>query len=102
MIPERRFHQITILPYKYSQNSNCLATSFSNIYLQRNRISLSDCRDYKLYLLVFQQIVSLLLGFNVAFNNLRLYHDGACLKQWYFDHCAATQKCHAADNQNAP
>ena len=25
------------------------------------------------------------------------YNDGACLKQWYFDQCVATQKCHAAD-----
>ena len=38
-----------------------------------------------------------LLGFNVAFKHLRSYCDGACLWQGYFDKCAATQKCHAAD-----
>ena len=36
-------------------------------------------------------------GVNVAFKHLRSYHDGACFLQWYFDQCAATQKCHAAD-----
>ena len=29
--------------------------------------------------------------------NMRSYCDGVCLSQWYFDLCAATQECHAAD-----
>ena len=33
----------------------------------------------------------------VAFKHLRSYRDGACLQQWYFDQCAATQNCHAAN-----
>ena len=41
--------------------------------------------------------VFFLFGFNVTFKHLRSYHDGACLYQWYFDQCAATQECHAAD-----
>ena len=41
--------------------------------------------------------ISCLFGFNVAFNHLRSYHDGAGLLQWYFGQCAATHKCHAAD-----
>ena len=44
-------------------------------------------RDFALFVCLF--------GFNVALKHLRSYHDGACL--WYFDQCAATQKCHAAD-----
>ena len=35
---------------------------------------------------------------NIAFKRLRLYHDGACWEQWYFDQCAATQECHAGDS----
>ena len=31
------------------------------------------------------------------FKHLMSYHDGACLQQWYFDQCAATQECHVAD-----
>ena len=38
-----------------------------------------------------------LFGFNVVLKHLRSYHDGARLEQWYFDQCAATQECHAAD-----
>ena len=38
-----------------------------------------------------------LFGFNVAFKHPRSYHDGDFLWQWYFDQCAATQECHAAD-----
>ena len=38
-----------------------------------------------------------LFGLNVAFKHLRSYRDGAYLLQWYFDQCAATQECHAAD-----
>ena len=38
-----------------------------------------------------------LFGFDVAFKHLRSYRHGACLQQWYFDQCAATQECHAAD-----
>ena len=38
-----------------------------------------------------------LFWFNVAFKHLRSYRDGACLEQSYFDQCAATQECHAAD-----
>ena len=38
-----------------------------------------------------------LFGFNVALKHLRSYHDDACLKQWYFDQCAAAQKCYTAD-----
>ena len=39
----------------------------------------------------------MLVGVDVAFKHLRSYRDGVCLKQWYFDQCAATQGCHAAD-----
>ena len=35
--------------------------------------------------------------FNVAFKYLTSYLDDPCLQQWYFDQCAATQECHAAD-----
>ena len=35
--------------------------------------------------------------FNVAFKHPRSYHDGACLKQWYFDQYAATHEYHAED-----
>ena len=37
------------------------------------------------------------LGFNVTFKHVRSHHDGACLYQWYFDQCAATQGCQAED-----
>ena len=33
----------------------------------------------------------------MAFKHLRSYRDSAQLMQWYFDQCAATQECHAAD-----
>ena len=36
-------------------------------------------------------------GITVTFKHLRSYHDGVCFLQWYFDQCAATQVCHAAD-----
>ena len=42
-------------------------------------------------------VVCCLLGFNAAFKNLSSYRDGAFLYQWYFEQCAATQECHAAD-----
>ena len=43
-----------------------------------------------------------LFGVNVAFKHLRSYHDGTCLLLWYFDRCAATQKCMlAADTGHA-
>ena len=51
----------------------------------------------KLPLPIYAFLFIFCLGFNVAFKHLRSYHEGACLKQWYFDQCAATQKCHAVD-----
>ena len=33
----------------------------------------------------------------VCFDLTSLLNDGACLQKWYFDHCAATQECHAVD-----
>ena len=36
-------------------------------------------------------------GVNIALKDLRSYRNGAYLKQWYFDQCAATHECHAAD-----
>ena len=50
-----------------------------------------------LQLQVDKSAVSLvyLLGLK-ALKHLRSYRDGACLYYWYFDQCAATQKCHAA------
>ena len=38
-----------------------------------------------------------LFVFQVTFKHLRLYCDGACLYQWYFDQCAATHECNASD-----
>ena len=43
-----------------------------------------------------------LFGFNVAFKHLRSYQDGACLWQWYFYQCAATQECHVAETGHDP
>ena len=41
-----------------------------------------------------------LFGFNFIFKHLRSYCDSACLWQWYFDQCAATQECHTADTRH--
>ena len=38
-----------------------------------------------------------LFGFNVSFKHLRSYRNDAYLQQCYFDQCAATQECHAAN-----
>ena len=41
--------------------------------------------------------VCMLYVVNITFKHPRSYCDGVCLKQWYFDQCAATLECHATD-----